>query len=380
MANKHNHSDKTQQGKNLQEYMCQTCQHLVHDNDKAVACDCDISKWYHIECINITDQQYDLMKEGTTTDPVWLCDNCKQWINNEAIDISMMLNTTVDSNKAVSNRFCRGNNAKAKRQDNHYEVIIEMLRNDMDDLKEEIKLLKKDRERLSDTLARKTDTIYRLEDIILEFTQGIHPESNCPVRRKTEDITKRLVDELEPSMMHTNHRGPPGGDRPIQSTGAAQGRTEESAGELVNGIHQNMTQTGHSGPLVNDKHIQSSNTSQTDAETESDHPLIIGDSLLRGVDEILRSQGVSNAAVEVIPGGKIQDMSRFLKNRTHLPSKVVINIGTNNLAKAKTPNHVMRPLWMTIEANQKRFPRTNWYICSIPLREDCKRLSIFGRD
>lgn len=74
----------------------------------------------------------------------------------------------------------------------------------------------------------------------------------------------------------------------------------------------------------------------------------------------------------VMRGARIQEVSMFLKNQYALPKKVVIQIGSNNLRQSKTPNHVMRPLWLTIEANQGRFPDTQWFIGSIPYRDDCR--------
>lgn len=55
-----------------------------------------------------------------------------------------------------------------------------------------------------------------------------------------------------------------------------------------------------------------------------------------------------------MPGGQIKDFSGFISHTEKAPEKIIINIGSNNINTAKTPNHLMRPIWLTIYAAQKR--------------------------
>lgn len=85
--------------------------------------------------------------------------------------------------------------------------------------------------------------------------------------------------------------------------------------------------------------------------------LIIGDSIVRGLQDNLSDPKVK---VLCMSGARIQNCSSYISEQRELPRVVVVHIGTNNLINAKTPNHVMRPLWLTIETAQKRFKNTIW--------------------
>lgn len=88
-------------------------------------------------------------------------------------------------------------------------------------------------------------------------------------------------------------------------------------------------------------------------ETTNMNTLIIGDSVLRGMQ-----QKVTNPEIKILymPGASIKNLSGYLATQTSLPSTVVVHIGSNN---AQTPNHVMRPLLLTIEREStKNFKNT----------------------
>lgn len=98
--------------------------------------------------------------------------------------------------------------------------------------------------------------------------------------------------------------------------------------------------------------------------------LILGDSILRGMQ-----QKVTNTEIKIpyMPGARIQNLSGYISTLKTLPSTVVLHIGTNNLHNAKTPNHVMRPLWLTIERAQKNYKNTIWIVNGILYRRDVPR-------
>lgn len=84
-----------------------------------------------------------------------------------------------------------------------------------------------------------------------------------------------------------------------------------------------------------------------------------------------------------MPGGLIRDFSRFISQTEKLPKNVIINIGSNNVNSAKTPNHLMRPIWLTLYAAQKRekegeklYKNTQWYVNSILHRRDAREKHI----
>lgn len=57
------------------------------------------------------------------------------------------------------------------------------------------------------------------------------------------------------------------------------------------------------------------------------------------------------------------------------PRHLLLNIGSNNISQAKTPNQVTRPLWYTLEAFLKN-PQTNIIINVILYRNDIPKRKI----
>lgn len=106
---------------------------------------------------------------------------------------------------------------------------------------------------------------------------------------------------------------------------------------------------------------------------KSQHPdtLVLSDSILKGAAPLIKTK-YQNIDIRVLPGAKIQDCSRYLTSVEWLPEKILFNIGSNNIRGARTINHIVRPLWYTIEAAQKRFQQREWFVNSIPYRIDVR--------
>ncbi|RZF38566.1 hypothetical protein LSTR_LSTR017285, partial [Laodelphax striatellus] len=370
----------------INQSLCGVCQQQVEDSDCAVTCDCNDEKWYHTKCVNITNEQYDAMKTSTRADQDWICDECKTHINNEAAHISTLLNNTpidndlsqsdthdkMHSNSALPNKTLDNSevqqsdisrNPTAGNKTNSYDVIIKVLHDDIEDLKNEIKMLKTNNDRLSEVIARKTDVIYNMEIIIREFSQGIHPEPCCPVRRRTEDATANLVKDSEctENGVGGNSKNREINNLPVQTKNVST-PVENKQKPQTNEI------------CIQECPAETNNNSQRPHTNKAKSALILGDSMLRNLKQAMKEDGENKPRIEIFPDGKIQDVSRFLKKQTSLPDKVIVNVGSNNVPGSRTPNHIMRPLWLTIEANQKLYPKTQWYVCSIPCREDCDEM------
>ncbi|KAG8260980.1 hypothetical protein J6590_084862 [Homalodisca vitripennis] len=100
--------------------------------------------------------------------------------------------------------------------------------------------------------------------------------------------------------------------------------------------------------------------------------LISSDSLLRGPMNIMKYQYNPNIATKIMAGAKTSHCSRFLHNSNLAPPNIILNIGSNNTPNTKTPNHVMRPIWLTVEVGMKQFKETKLYVSSILYRRDVR--------
>lgn len=147
--------------------------------------------------------------------------------------------------------------------------------------------------------------------------------------------------------------------------------------KLINGLNDTQTTaTQTQEHTIEDKPKILSVSTHTQQAADC---LIIGDSVVRRTESIMQQKGGLNIKSHIIPGGQIKDLSRYISRTEKLPQKVIINIGFNNVNAVKTPNHLMRPLWLTIYAAQKRekngekfFKNTKWYVNSILHRRDAR--------
>ena len=63
-------------GKKEEEERCGACMRKYEDGDKMIGCDGACNKWYHIECVGVTSEEFDFIskdKKGT-----WKCVSCLQ--------------------------------------------------------------------------------------------------------------------------------------------------------------------------------------------------------------------------------------------------------------------------------------------------------------
>lgn len=265
-------------------WACQKCKNQVHDNDKAVTCDCNDDIWYHAQCVHISDEQYQALNDDESP-LTWVCKQCR----------------TLQSKQNLTN------------QPKHFDEIIKVLLEDINLLKKELKDNKDENLRLSEIIVKKMEVIDKMEGIICNFAIS-EPKETCKENKNSGSPQYKPMKERE-------------------------------------------------------------NTDTKEKENQHNTPcaLLIGDSLIREASSFLKTQQNPNIDTVVIPGGKIKDISKYLQNQKTMPKKAIVNIGSNNVQSSKTPNHVMRPIWLTIEANQKRFPETKWFVSSIPYREDCRK-------
>ena len=55
------------------DYPCGVCGKDVKDDDKAIQCESDCMLWFHAECANLADEEYDKL---SWTDAIWECQAC----------------------------------------------------------------------------------------------------------------------------------------------------------------------------------------------------------------------------------------------------------------------------------------------------------------
>lgn len=324
-------STRTKTPKSLPTHPCAACGLDVPGNSKAVGCDCD--KWYHLKCTELNDRQYKALVEdvGPLT---WVCRDCLQLKSRT----KTYAETKTDTNSPANTTFPENTDGKTK----HLEEIIKLLMSDIDDLKAQLVDTVSEREKLSELVVKKIEVIYKLEQTLHNFAVG-YPNLPSHDDHQTTSTT--------PEIVKSPHPRPTGKTTPVCSKAQHTTPSEENKQHLIDKpeMHSSRPRT----------------TNQPDA-------LIIGDSIMRGAASIMKNERGINIANQVIPGAKIRDFSRFISNAKEVPRKVIINIGSNNLSTAKTPNHVMRPIWLTLYAAQKYFKNTNWYVNSILYRRDLR--------
>lgn len=306
----------------IPDFPCPTCNQNVPENVRAIGCDC--GKWYHFKCTELNEKQFKALisNDGPMT---WVCKEC--W-NLKARKKGYTGSSTHTPGPEHNNNTT--NNSKQENQEPNlglqslnYEKIIEVLKNDLNDLKTQLKSTKEENIKLSDTIARKMQVISDMEQTIYDFAI---PSAQTPTQQTTTDMTAPTT--LEKSQ-----------------------------------ANQMKTTTPMKTVLTRNKNKP---------ETPEEKILIISDSILRYTAQILQNEKKLNTTCNIIPGGRIQDCSRLLSSLKTLPKTILINFGSNNVQTARTPNHVMRPIWLTIETMQKKFPDRIWYVNSILYRRDIR--------
>lgn len=95
--------------------MCEGCGKYITNDTKALSCDkcCDKETWKCIECLNITEEVYEVIASQESTALKWFCDGCNQMMlnckNEEKDDrigyITEMLEQLLDRSKAYEQRL-----------------------------------------------------------------------------------------------------------------------------------------------------------------------------------------------------------------------------------------------------------------------------------
>jgi hypothetical protein len=309
------------------------CNKLVKEEDMAILCDCN--KWYHIRCAKVTKAQYDSMVNDDYIFS-WMCRDCFNLRPRTRSGNSPELrasNTPPNSEEDPSERTTEDPKSSQLNK------VIELLMSDIGDLKEQITQEKKENTRLSEIIVKKMEVIFQLEQTIYNLTkpEGVeitNKASPTPIKQQT--LTYR--DAV---------RSCKGTDRPKPDP--------PTSSNINNSLQSNPCSKG---------------------TTQQDHLkpqlLMIGDSTLRAAASIIKEKNHTHVATHIIPGGKIQDISRVLSKADTIPPQILINIGSNSLSSSRTPNHTMRPIWYTIEAGMKKFKNTQWFVNGILFRRDVR--------
>lgn len=251
------------------------------------------------------------------TDKAVSCD-CDEntWFHTKCVDITDTQYDMLNDEEITLTWVCTDCKSLLKapnppKQSKQFDEIIKILLADISTLKDELSASKQENIRLSETIAKKMEVIEKMQSVIYDFAT----------------------------------------EKPSSSKDNPKSKTEEK------------------------ENMREHNKTKTEEQDPTPRTLLIGDSLIRDAANILKTENKISPTTDtiVIPGGKISDLSKFLANQCTLPKKIIINFGSNNIRNSRTPNHVMRPLWLTVEANQKRSPKTEWLINSIPYREYCNK-------
>lgn len=59
---------------NVVDYPCRVCGEEVHDDDRALQCESECMLWFHAECANVGNEEYDSLSRSNS---IWECPTCK---------------------------------------------------------------------------------------------------------------------------------------------------------------------------------------------------------------------------------------------------------------------------------------------------------------
>lgn len=317
---------------------CGVCSDRVKSDDKAVTCD-GCNKWYHISCGKISQAVYKSIRDAPENKPInWNCKTCKENQRKRKKgrnlgDISNSSGKEDILDAANSTDFIEGEQTSVPIQDN---TVLQATLEKNNRLEKKVNELYEELEKISLQLIRAKEENIKLNLDIIDKTNTI-------VKLNQEIKSKQYQEPSIPKrQIGTQNTGQPTqlADRELQR--------QETIGDK-----QGRNDVGHA-------HVKTK-------------VLIIGDSLIKGIPQYIKSNAI---ATKIMPGARIQEVSKFISTATELPDIVVLHIGTNNIKTAKTPNHVMRPLWYTIEAAQKKFKNTIWIVHGILYRKDQTKESV----
>lgn len=316
---------------------CGICTDIVSSDMRAVNCD-GCKRWLHQTCAKVSNPTYNKMQKAPKEKPYsWRCKECrpknndKKTTNRSTISLDQSITETLkDQNMPADSRNLntdhQGSDDELKNQ------LKETIAHNVQ-LNKIIDILTRDRENMAKQLDHSNKEIHFLNTALAEKTKII------------TDLVKNL-------------------DKPSSIKEACSMDNKPCTEVLADETH--LSQLSYAEGKTKHRKVKPADT-ESEGESTVVQTLIIGDSLLRGV-----SKQISNPKLKLLykPGARIQDLSRHLSTLQSLPPTVVVHIGSNNLGDARTPNHVMRPLWLTIETAQKKFKGTIWIVHGILHRKD----------
>lgn len=351
----HSYLDRT----NPNAATCPVCRGEVLDNCEAVSCD-KCEHWYHKACGKISDKQYNKILAAPLNKSVsWFCTTCKKnrptkqtKPRDEEIGLEQKTNTVeLESSLSCPPSGSDGTDKQIQAKD--VTILNDKLTKTQEEnqaLQKTIKDLLEDLENLTHELTKSKKENIRLNQETI--SKGIKIK-DLYERIKTLHTLKSNKDAPEPTHNHV---------RPLKSISI------ENRPNIQQNTH-NIVDPNHSQtrPIQGPEKPQPDNVSEPEI-------LIIGDSLIRNLQQYTESK--PNIMTNCMPGARIQNLSKHLATLQNLPPTVILHIGTNNLMSSRTPNDIMRPLWYTIEAAQKKFKDTIWIVNGIIHRRDIPALYI----
>lgn len=301
---------------------CAICTGEVGTDDRAVTCD-GCEKWVHIACGKISAKLYNKIKDAPTDNPItWYCLPCSKSKKNDNNAVNDTQKTELDRTKE--------NLREANAKNDSLNKIINNLQQDLENANRMLINSKRENIRINQELIDQTNLVNRLNGELQDY--------------RGTNLAKIVTNKGE-------------GNETISNPGLGLPAKENIQKEGIPNKYCDVEQE----------------TSLEDTENHDPDILIIGDSLLRGIAEFSDDPKIE---IKSAPGAYIQDLSKYLSARTTMPNTVIIHIGTNNIKYAATPNHLMRPLWLTIESAKKKFKNTLWIVNGIIHRRDIQDRSI----
>lgn len=378
---------------------CGTCSGDVGDNVEAILCD-GCGEWYHAVCGRVSSKLYNKITSAPEAKPVaWKCSTCKK---NNAMKKPKRdeHNLEIQTNKKSPNLpqdYTGNENVSPNIRTDGTPEQIRHLHNSVN-ITPKNKITPVQRatgqhhpgpsqrmDPLDQKLAQGDNLTYeqvcdRLSEALIknEQLQMVISEQHDSLKQTSMKLQKSLKSEIElkgqlidaeqkiislhSDLLKISHTTL----TPMyRHTALKPGRDEMTNPKVTHGISEpDLTETKN----YEDTHEPDHSTDMIKPITEIDK-LIIGDSIIRGVAEFIEDE---TTRVIYRPGARIQDLSKYLREQHNigLPKLVVIHIRTNNIQNAQTPNHIMRPLWLTLEAATKSFPETKWLVSGILYRQD----------
>lgn len=351
---------------------CAVCSAEVGQGMRAVACD-GCHGWYHQACGKISDYIYKKIADAPNEEPyMWYCKDCKPKCKKSSNNkLSNKCEPIDQGPHKVGSPKTRAENVSLHRDNpNNIMTFVNVSSQPLD--QHNARTLtshhpeNEDVTNLGLLLAETGKENQYLKSTILQLyrdLQEVHlllvnaKERNLELTRETIQQGKTIT-RLNNHIQHLDPIFKP--TRPMTVPTSENGNPKNS---------------------YNDQSIRTDLLDKAPTETTIHRPpedttadiLIIGDSMIRG---LLHHQDLGpNKKIKVhsMPGARIQNLSKYLVAQEALPHTVIVHIGTNNLKNSKTPNHVMRPLWYTLESAQKKFKNTIWVVNAILYRNDIQR-------